>query len=53
MVKKLIAVFLAVAMVFPMAVSVLAAESEKNYIIDNPYEDVDWDAWDDYKTQLH
>ena len=53
MYKKMLAVILAVAMVFPMAISVFAAEPEKNFIIDNPYEEVDWDAWDDYKTQLH
>ena len=26
---------------------------DKNYIIDNPYENIDWDTWKAYKTQLH
>ncbi len=26
---------------------------EKNYIIENPYETIDWDTWGNYKTQLH
>lgn len=30
-----------------------SAKAEKNYIIDNPYEDIDWDTWGSYKTQLH
>ena len=53
MLKKTLAVILALTMIFTMALPVFAAESEKNFIIDNPYEEVDWDAWDDYKTQLH
>ncbi len=53
MLKKTLAVILALTMIFTMALPVFAAESEKNFIIDNPYETVDWDAWDDYKTQLH
>ncbi len=52
--KKLLSLILVGAMLIVLAVPALAAESaEKNYIIDNPYEGVDWDAWDDYKTQLH
>ncbi len=27
--------------------------SNKNYTIDNPYKDIDWDTWGNYKTQLH
>ncbi len=27
--------------------------SEKNYIIGNPYADIEWDTWGNYKTQLH
>lgn len=53
MLKKTLAVILALTMIFTMALPVFAAESEKNFIIDNPYEEVDWDAWEDYKTQLH
>ena len=50
--KKLIAVLLAVMISGVVAMPVSAAE-EKNYIIDNPYADVDWDSWGSYKTQLH
>ena len=52
--KKMLALLLAATMIFG-ASPVLAAEAEtqKNYIIDNPYEGIDWDEWEDYKTQLH
>ena len=50
--KKLIAVLLAVMISGVVAMPVSAAE-EKNYIIDNPYADIDWDSWGSYKTQLH
>ena len=50
--KKLIAVLLAVMISGVIAMPVSAAE-EKNYIIDNPYADIDWDSWGSYKTQLH
>lgn len=53
MLKKLFAVFLAVLTALPIiGVSAFAADA-KNYIITNPYENVDWDTWDAYKTQLH
>ncbi len=57
--KKIISLLLAGTMVFG-ASSVFASDAEstptetkKNYIIDNPYEDIKWDEWEDYKTQLH
>ncbi len=56
MFKKLTAVVLAALMIFPVAGVNASAESTqtpKNYIIDNPYERVDWDEWGAYKTQLH
>ena len=55
MFKKITALFLAALMLLPVAgVSASADESaEKNYIIDDPYERVDWDEWQAYKTQLH
>lgn len=56
MFKKLTALLLAAIMIFPVAgVSASAEETaaEKNYIIDDPYERVDWDEWNVYKTQLH
>lgn len=56
--RKVIAAFLALLIVSTVSVPAFASESvpsgeKKNYIIDNPYEDIDWDAWEDYKTQLH
>ncbi len=53
--KKIISVLLVVLMLFPFAApGASAAENEqKNYIITNPYEAVNWDAWSAYKTQLH
>lgn len=55
MMKKIIAIILSVLMIFPLAgVSASAEEAtEKNYIIDNPYENVNWDTWTAYKAQLH
>ena len=51
--KKVIAVLLAVLISGIAAFPVYAADAEKNYIIDNPYADIDWDTWGSYKTQLH
>ncbi|MBQ3151195.1 MAG: hypothetical protein IJB86_08140 [Clostridia bacterium] len=51
--KKSLCLILSVIFAVTMAFPACAADTEKNYIIDNPYDDVDWDAWDDYKTQLH
>lgn len=57
--KKIISLLLAGTMVFG-ASPVFASDAEpaktetkKNYIIESPYEDIDWDEWEDYKTQLH
>ncbi len=57
MMKKTVALLLSVL----LAVSVFclpayAAEdttTEKDFVIDNPYANVDWDSWGAYKTQLH
>ena len=51
--KKTLAVFLSVMLIFGVMTPVLGTASEKNYIIDNPYEEIDWDSWGEYKTQLH
>ncbi len=51
--KKSLSVILAAVFAFTMAIPAFAADEKKNYIIDNPYEEIDWDTWDDYKTQLH
>lgn len=52
--KKMLALLLAATMIFGASpVFAAEAETQKNYIIDNPYEGIDWDEWEDYKTQLH
>ncbi len=46
----------ALSMFFGGAVNSSATElksDEKNYVIDNPYEGIDWEKWGNYKTQLH
>lgn len=58
MLKKLTAIILAVLMVLPlMGMSATPGDApsapEKNFIITDPYADVDWDEWGVYKTQLH
>lgn len=55
MIKKLTAILLAALMVIPMMGMNAAAEDvpEKNYVITDPYANVDWDEWGVYKTQLH
>ena len=49
--KKFIAVFLSILMVFTMGISAFAAETD--YAISNPYGEVDWDAYNAYKADLH
>ena len=51
--KKILAVILSVLLVAITMAPVLVTANEKNYIIDNPYEEIDWDSWGEYKTQLH
>ena len=51
--KKILSVLLSLIMVLTVIAPVTAMAQEKNYIIDNPYEEIDWDAWGEYKTQLH
>lgn len=51
--KKLLAVILSVVLVALTMAPMLVTANEKNYIIDNPYEEIDWDSWGEYKTQLH
>lgn len=56
MLKKLSAAVLAIVMILPLSAVPASAEDasiEKNYTIANPYETVDWDSWNAYKTQLH
>ena len=55
--KKIVSLLLAGTMVFGASPAFAAdsgtAPAKKNYTIVSPYEDIDWDAWEDYKTQLH
>lgn len=52
--KKGLAVFMASLFVGMLAPSATAAASaEKNFIIESPYEGINWDEWGSYKTQLH
>ncbi len=54
MAKKIISVILAVLLVSQVFVlSVSAKDKQKEYIITNPYEAVDWDKWGSYKFQPH
>lgn len=50
--KKALSIFVAVLMVALTAIPAFAAE-QVEYAITNPYETVDWDAWNTYKAQLH
>ncbi len=53
--KKALSVILAAIMLMSILPTVSFADETavKNFIIDNPYEEIDWDEWGEYKTQLH
>lgn len=56
--KKPMALLLSALMLMAMMPTVVQAEETvanetKNFIIDNPYEEINWDKWGMYKTQLH
>ena len=55
MLKKSVSVILCVLLLLPIfALGAFASETKnKEYVIDNPYERIDWDEWKAYKTQLH
>lgn len=57
MFKRFTALILATIMIFSVAGTSSASETsavaEKDFIIADPYERVDWDEWNAYKTQLH
>lgn len=53
--KKIISIVLSVALllgIIPISVTAKGKKSD-DFIITNPYENVDWDEWKSYKTQLH
>ena len=52
--KKAISLVLTAAVICLTLIPAAAIDGEeKNYIIDNPYEEINWDTWGEYKTQLH
>ena len=57
MCRKITALILSVLIaVSALSISAAAADTqqtEKDFIITDPYAAVDWDSWGAYKTQLH
>ena len=51
--KKSLCVLLCIAMLFGSAAVIASAGTDVDYIITNPYADVDWNAVRQYKTALH
>ncbi len=51
--KKALAIFLAVLLTLVPCSVGAAAAVDKDYTITNPYEDVDWQNWEQYKADLH
>lgn len=51
--KKLISVLLVVSIAISLFLPVSAFAGEVSYEITSPYDDVDWDNWKQYKSQLH
>ena len=51
--RKILALILALAITVPLASLPAYAYDANDFIITNPYENIDWDAWKGYKTQLH
>ena len=52
--QKLLSLALTLLLAFAFLLTAFAEAAEgRNYTVDNPYADIDWDTWGDYKTQLH
>ena len=51
--KAILSLLLAALIVLPFSASLLVQGAGVNYVIGNPYEDVDFATWHAYKTQLH
>lgn len=51
--KKILSVILTAALLISSVSIAAFAADNTDYIITNPYENVDWDTWEAYKTQLH
>lgn len=53
-IKKRLGLFLAVCMLFPLAsVQIVANTTESSFTIVNPYENVNWDTFGQYRAALH
>lgn len=53
MFKKVLAVFMAAAMLFTFAPLAFAEGSDAGYTITNPYANINWETINQYKTALH
>ena len=53
MFKKITAVLLCMLFAAQVCAVGASAAGEKDYVISNPYAEVDWDSCKAYKTQLH
>lgn len=53
MFKKITAVLMCMLFAAQVCAVGASAAGEKDYVISNPYAEVDWDSWKAYKTQLH
>ena len=53
MFKKITTVLLCMLFAAQVCAVGASAAGEKDYVISNPYAEVDWDSWKAYKTQLH
>ncbi len=53
--RKALCVFLVLVIAGSLSLTAFASSEQgtKNYIIDNPYDGIDWESWNAYKTQLH
>ncbi len=51
--KKILSIILSAALLVPLASLSGYSYYKNEYIISNPYENIDWDSWKGYKTQLH
>ena len=51
--KKTFCIIMALAMLIPSIALFAGAADKDDFIIENPYKNVDWESWQAYKTQLH
>ncbi|MCQ2471788.1 MAG: hypothetical protein MJ147_07110 [Clostridia bacterium] len=52
-IKRTFCILLSFILLTPAMALVASASSGENYVITNPYKNIDWDKWQSYKTQLH